>query len=105
MMTGFSKRDWHEIYLLLDPATKEVRYVGRSRDAHKRFYSGHVGHSIPSARMVQWLDGLRKIGRKPLLHIIARVPADTSGMAERLTIACLRYAGAQLLNTQWNGKS
>lgn len=87
------------IYLLIDPRTGAIRYVGRSRRPEKRNH----GFGVEGWPLLRWLDELRMNGdMKPRMKVIATVDVDAAAAAERLTIFVLRSLGADLCNTQHN---
>ena len=48
------------IYTLVDPNTKEVRYVGASKDCQKRFLMHCRNKDKENKEKHQWVDALRE---------------------------------------------
>lgn len=93
-------KKWYDryVYLLKDPDTKEVRYVGVSHAPTLRleqhmYYTGGV-------RRQAWMDGLIKRGLSPILVVLGGT--DDRIRAYRIeTKLILRYLarGCDILNT------
>jgi hypothetical protein len=92
------------IYVLIDPRTGEVRYVGKSNDPIRRL-QGH----LQSARadkpwgVCRWIRDLAAVGLTPGVVVIDQVSADEWEPAEVEWIAHFRSAGARLTNTAPGG--
>jgi len=61
-----------KIYKLLDPDTKEVRYVGKTVQTLKKRLSGHITRSKynRSAHVSCWIHSLIQNGKKPIIELI-----------------------------------
>lgn len=84
------------IYGLAEPATGEIRYVGKTeRDIRERFSE----HTRPSSvrRTQPVYEWLRALGAKPQLVVLETDPGDIDE-AERAWIATLAARGERLLN-------
>jgi excisionase family DNA binding protein len=64
----------YQIYALIDPRDKTVRYVGMSKDADKRFY-GHLKNNYGSVKEGRWVAQLRKEMLSPILEILETIDA------------------------------
>jgi hypothetical protein len=90
----------HVVYVLVDPRTDAIRYVGYTNDPERRLRahmkpSGLRGH----AHRENWLRSLRAEGVWPDLVVIAqRQTHEDIQEAEREAIARLRVAGHDLTN-------
>lgn len=60
----------YSIYVLKDPITFEIRYVGLSYNVNKR-YQEHITDKIISYKQ-RWINTLIKNNKKPLLEIIEK---------------------------------
>lgn len=58
------------IYGLVDPDTKEVRYIGSSKDCNRRFYSHCSKTNSCNKDRFQWINFLREQGKAPELIIL-----------------------------------
>ena len=93
------------IYGLAEPATGEIRYVGKSILAMTKRVSGHVqtaragGSKTPS---VEWMRRLLASGLRPRV-IVLEVVDGRWQEAERRWISSLRACGARLLNVHPGG--
>ena len=59
------------IYALVDPTSKEVRYVGQSVNPERR-YRGHL--KWDSGKLGRWIKQLKISGLKPALTILGKFP-------------------------------
>lgn len=86
------------IYLLLDPRTMAVRYVGKSKNPYNRVKRGHLANRfcnlVPSG---DWIRELKDLSLVPEVRIVA-LCAGNGVKEERAEIAKQLAAGATLLN-------
>lgn len=68
------------VYHLIDPNTKQVRYVGKSRNPRARLASHIVEakESQSTAKKV-WIRGLLDVGMSPVLVIVAEYDTEAAG--------------------------
>lgn len=88
-----------KIYLLKDPRTNEVRYVGCSKNIQQRF-KNHLNKArdlFTDKR--KWLEELRTLKLKPLLEIIESVEDSNYLEREKYWIKYYREKGCNLTNT------
>lgn len=85
------------VYLLKDPDTKEVRYVGVSWAPTIRL-DQHVNY--PAPRQAAWINGLTLRGLRPLLVVLGGTEDDFRALRIE-TKLILRYLtrGHGILNT------
>lgn len=57
------------IYVLRDPDTKAVRYVGRTKNPRQR-YSGHMNDKYAYKPKADWINSLLERGKKPQMDTI-----------------------------------
>lgn len=90
----------HFIYGLIDPLTKELRYIGYSSDINKRFTDHHRLCNLKSkTHKNNWLKSLIKLGHNSELLIIEEwISAEELPDAEIEMIAYLKYIGVELTN-------
>lgn len=94
------------IYGLIDPRTKEIRYVGKSDNPVKRLRR-HLGKKNiqKSFHAARWLRSLVEIGLKPEIAILEVVSGGENWEdRERHWIAYLRSEGCDLTNTSPGGE-
>lgn len=93
------------IYLLVDPRSEQVRYVGKSIHPGKRLKQ-HVTYAARrNAPINCWVRSLLRADTTPTMMVIEEVPEDKSWEeAERFWIAFFRLAGADLLNLTDGGE-
>lgn len=93
---GFPMRIWF-IYVLIDPRTDEVRYVGWAFNVRQRWHT-HVS-SAPRTRShkANWIKQLLALGLRPVYQIIEQGTGDWQE-AEQRWIAYYRAQGARLTN-------
>lgn len=94
----------HFVYVLIDPRTDEVRYVGCTIDVKRRI-RGHLeaartGHQIPNAA---WIRELLKLSLKPRMEIVEVTDTDSWEDRERYWIAHFEATGARLTNVHAGG--
>lgn len=91
------------IYVLSDPRTKIVRYVGMSVDPKARKQSH--GNAVATKPMRTWIANLRRIGLSPEMRVVERCPNKKIGaLRERLWIEhWYGIVGHELLNRVHNG--
>jgi predicted GIY-YIG superfamily endonuclease len=93
------------IYVLIDPRTNEVCYVGKSNDVERR-YNDHL-HNPNSKKMEQWIKELAQIRLKPLLKVIEVIEATDPLeilACEAYWISTYLAKSAPLLNSQGTTK-
>lgn len=86
----------HVIYVLIDPLTQQIRYVGRAKDLKvriKRHFRG-IGHS----HVACWIRSLKRLGFKPEVMQLQIVSSLHICEAERHWIAFYRALGCPLTN-------
>ena len=89
-----------QIYALVDPRTRAIRYIGKAVDADKRYRQ----HLQPAqldrykSHKNSWLKGLLNDGLTPELRILHTVPSYKADVAERAAIAVARIVGDPLTN-------
>lgn len=85
-----------EIYGLYDPDTDELRYVGKAKNARKRFRT-HLYEKVLSRPVNRWIGGLVKAGKVPVMRVLETVAEEHWEGAERRLIAQYRQT-CKLLN-------
>lgn len=95
------------IYALIDPLTREARYVGKTILPFKKRLQGHYKDARAGNRWrtSRWLLALERAGLKPDIVELEVVPfAESWAEAERFWIEYLKYLGARLTNATLGGE-
>lgn len=90
------------IYCLKHPETKEVRYVGQSKNIRKRYLDGHLRSPRTSNYPVsRWVNKLLDLGLTPEIEVLeyCNNPIDS----EKMWIDKFKAEGARLLNIHGGG--
>lgn len=92
------------IYGLIDPRSKECRYVGKAKDAVKRGYL-HVCESQLRRKTYKnhWVKSLLREGHRPEMIILEETTPANWKEAEIFWISYLRFLGARLTNATSGG--
>lgn len=91
------------IYVLVDPRTDEIRYVGKTTQSLKARIGAHLQDKCNCHR-VHWLNELKREGLRPLAKPIAEMEgAWPWRQEERWWIRKLRFLGARLTNNTSGG--
>jgi len=96
------------IYILIDPRTDEIRYVGKTEQSINARINGHMQDNTPCHR-VHWLNELKREGLKPRAAILVTIdlfePFDenTWKIEEKYWIRKLKQMGARLTNNTIGG--
>lgn len=85
------------IYVLLDPRTNEIRYLGKTNDTKERLY-GHLYEKGKLGHKFKWIQQLKKLGLKPIIEILDTVPKEEEEFWERHYISLLKSWGIRLTN-------
>jgi len=93
------------IYALIHPNNGEIRYIGKADNPELR-YCSHLNTTNLrfSTRKTAWIKSLRKIGLKPELLIVDKVPLSEWAFWERLYIKLFKLYGMKLTNTTEGGE-
>lgn len=91
------------IYVLVDPNTQDVRYVGKADDVDRRLRD-HLGHCKDRGTHCQrWIAKLKDAGQVPVLVIVENVPVPEWPERERHWISHFESLGHPLTNTAPGG--
>lgn len=92
------------IYVLKDPRTDEVRYVGKTSQKLDRRLGQHLRDKKNNHRC-HWIQYLVRDGLKPILDVIETVPAGEDWVErEMYWIAHYKEIGARLVNQTKGGE-
>lgn len=90
------------IYILSDPRTDEVRYIGATVQKLTHRLRKHVKYEGLDAKSV-WIQSLVHEDVSPVITEIEVVPAEEKGAAEQRWVAFYRQQGADLTNSTEGG--
>ncbi len=86
------------IYVLIDPITNMVRYVGKANNVTQR-YRAHLNRARKhQIHKKNWIEQLKKIGLKPIIEVIDEVPIKEWIFWETYWISQMRTWGYDLIN-------
>jgi hypothetical protein len=86
------------IYILIDPRTNMVRYVGKANNVSQR-YKAHLNRARKhQIHKKNWIEQLKKEGLKPIIEIVDIVPIDNWIFWETYWISQMRTWGFDLIN-------
>lgn len=79
------------IYLLKDPDTDAIRYVGKTTDPARRL-NAHIGHARAGKKyhVCRWIKSLLDSGKLPIMEIVDEVADEEWESVERYYISALR---------------
>lgn len=91
----------YKIYVLKDPRTNEVRYVGCSKNIEQRYKAHNNTARDLNTPKRQWIAELRELGLKPLMEILEEVDNNYL-IKEKEYITKYRQLGYNLTNTGYD---
>lgn len=87
------------IYALCEPASRVVRYIGKTDKPKKRIREHRAcDKRCRSTRKIEWVRSLLRSGRHPEFIVIDEVPSDNWQHFERYYIQQAKDAGFDLFN-------
>lgn len=92
------------IYLLIDPETRQVRYVGKSNDISKRYLGTWKISSKEGKYKVNWVKSLLSKGLKPEIEIVDEVNESEWQFWEKHYISLYKSWGFKLTNSTEGGE-
>ena len=86
------------IYVLIDPITNMVRYVGKANNVTQR-YSAHLNRARKhQIHKKNWVESLKKQGLKPIIEVVDIVPINEWIFWETYWISQMKTWGFDLIN-------
>lgn len=86
------------IYVLIDPITNMVRYVGKANDVSQR-YRAHLNRARKhQIHKKNWIEKLKNKGLKPIIEVIDIVPIEEWVFWETYWISQMKTWGFDLIN-------
>ena len=95
-----------KIYVLKDPVTNEIRYVGVTGQTLAQRLSQHIctAKNTPGRYVCNWIRSLLKENKRPVIEQIDEVPDNDWERWEIYYISHYRNMGYKLTNTDKGGK-
>jgi group I intron endonuclease len=96
--------DYTFIYILTDPTTGEVRYVGKTNSTRRRLYS-HINEckGNKTSHKINWIKSLLENDKSPLIAIIDKVDISEWQFWESFWIEQFKQWGCRLTNLTKGG--
>lgn len=92
------------LYLLKDPDTEAIRYVGKSNKPAYRFYR-HLDDALKkTTHTANWIRKLLATGKRPVLELLDEVNRTEWQAVESAYITFFRESGADLTNLTFGGE-
>lgn len=93
-----------KIYMLKDPDTLEIRYIGKTKQPLRRRWFGHITHSrlTRTSHVSCWIYSLTQLGKKPLIELIEECEENVWTEREQYWIA---FYKEQLTNHSIGGEA
>ena len=91
------------IYILQDPISMDVRYVGKSNNPKERLKAHCNSARFKNTHKFNWIKKLRSLGRKPIMTVIDVVPMNDWHFWEIFWINQFKVWGFRLVNTTRGG--
>jgi hypothetical protein len=91
------------VYGLLDPITKELKYIGCTHKPKDRLRE-HIGSHKLNTPVGIWVSGLRHLGARPeMVEIESGLNSEKGAASERFWMSYFLSIGAKLLNRRMKG--
>ena len=91
------------IYILIDPITEQVRYVGKANNVSQRYHAHLNKARKHQIHKVNWIKGLKEKGLKPIVVAIYFVPIKEWHYFEKFWIVQFKTWGFDLINYTLGG--
>ncbi len=92
------------IYVLKCPITFAIRYVGKSNNPKRRYYSHLNINKTSSSYKRNWIKQLKENNLKPIMEVIAEVSIDNWKEYEKYYINYYKSLGCKLTNLGIGGE-
>lgn len=91
------------IYILIDPITNQVRYVGKTNNIKERYKNHKNRCRDVNTHKRNWINKLRKQGLHPIIEVIETISVNEWVYWERFWISYYKYIGCNLTNNTLGG--
>lgn len=95
-----------KIYVLKDPSTEEIRYVGKTKNSLEKRLSGHLEKSNNLNNkwyVANWIRSLQNKNQKPIIKLIGEFSDEEINDAEKYYIKYFKDQGCSLTNATEGG--
>lgn len=92
------------IYILYDPRTNKIRYVGETYRKPVARLKEHCRYQKEKHHRARWLNQLRSLNLKPIMEVIEECTEETWAARETYWIAYYRNQGYDLVNEDKGGR-
>lgn len=96
------------IYGLVDPVSKEIRYVGKTVQSVENRLASHLSKAKTSKKKTHvycWIKSLLTQNLKPDIVVLEEVDSKTWEESEKFFISYFKYIGADLTNNTEGGEA
>lgn len=93
-----------KIYVLIDPFSNEIRYIGKTKFSLKDRLCKHL-ITYEKNHRANWIRSLIKRGTKPIIELLEEVSEDEWAFWEKFWISQFKIWGFKLLNSTNGGES
>lgn len=96
-------RSRYHLYLLRDPDTNQVRYVGCCKSPKAR-YTAHIHSKVYRGQWIgRWIDSLLTAGKRPVMELVCCCvgKANARRIEKRMIRHWMEQVGFALCNQQW----
>jgi hypothetical protein len=90
------------IYILKDPETQEVRYVGKTKHSLNKRLWGHL-NQVETTHKYNWINSLKAKDLIPIIESVEKVSNETWSEREMFWIQHYKDLGAKLTNSNEGG--
>ena len=101
MIIGVS--EYAYIYILIDPLTNQIRYVGKANDPKKRYLSHKNKSKDKNTHKRNWINKVMLKGVYPEIEVIDKVLKSEWKYWEKWWIMYFKSIGADLINKTFGG--
>lgn len=91
------------IYTLTDPISKEVKYIGKTKNIERRFYK-HITEKRNNTYKEQWIGGLKNKGYLPIIEVLDVVDEEDWMFWETWWISLFKSWNFKLTNISTGGE-